>query len=27
VTMGRLESMDAIKPDAVVYPSWDNPPH
>jgi amidase len=22
-----LESMDAIKPDAVVYPSWNNPPH
>ena len=22
-----LESMDAIKLDAVVYPSWNNPPH
>jgi len=22
-----LENMDAIKPDAVVYPSWNNPPH
>jgi hypothetical protein len=22
-----FESMDAIKPDAVVYPSWNNPPH
>jgi hypothetical protein len=22
-----LESMDAIKPDAVVYPYWNNPPH
>ena len=22
-----LESVDAIKPDAVVYPSWNNPPH
>jgi hypothetical protein len=21
-----LKSMDAIKPDAVVYPSWNNPP-
>ena len=24
---GVLESMDAIKLDAVVYPSWNNPPH
>jgi hypothetical protein len=22
-----LESMDAIKLDAVVYPSWNSPPH
>jgi hypothetical protein len=22
-----LESVDAIKLDAVVYPSWNNPPH
>jgi len=22
-----LENMDAIKPDAVVYPSWNNSPH
>jgi len=22
-----LESVDAIKPDAVVYPSWNNTPH
>src|SRR5207248_10814843 len=22
-----LESVDAINPDAVVYPSWNNPPH
>jgi hypothetical protein len=22
-----LESMEAIKVDAVVYPSWNNPPH
>jgi hypothetical protein len=22
-----LESMDAIKLDSVVYPSWNNPPH
>jgi hypothetical protein len=22
-----LESMDEIKLDAVVYPSWNNPPH
>ncbi len=22
-----LESMDTIKLDAVVYPSWNNPPH
>src|SRR5439155_12018907 len=24
---GGAESMDAIKLDAVVYPSWNNPPH